>query len=215
MKTGFLLLLVAFVLPLQSQTLDTAAIRAAVERQLCEYPESTLQDIYKSFYQNRFGTGHMIADSVATERYLYQELESMAVEPAAVPARYWEPVGADTQHVRIYLQAVVDGLVSPQQINSAFFRSAQMRQPVHFDWATEWQTILQVVVDNHLPVADGEADSMRLVEMSRTCAAAHHSRRYNAAYHPHYRVVRREFVSSIIGWSSLDVKNSRINVLTR
>lgn len=187
-----ILLFVVMTLPLQSQTLDTAAIRVAVERQLREYPASTLQDIYKSFYQNRFGTGHMIADSAATERYLYQELENMVAEPAAFPVCYWEPVGADTQHVRIYLQVVVDGRLSPQQLNSAFFRSAQTQRQVPFDWATEWQTIMQVIDDNHLPVADSVADRARLVELSRTNAAAHHSRRYNADYRPHYRVVRRE-----------------------
>ena len=184
-------------LPLHSQTLDTAAIRVAVERQLRDYPASTLQDVYKSFYQNRFGTGHMIADSVATERYLFRELETMAAEPAASTVRYWEPAGADTQHVRVYLQTVVDGRLSPQQLNSAFFRSAQTQRQVPFDWATEWQTIMQVIDDNHLPVADSVADRARLVEMSRTNAAAHHSRGYNAAYHPHYRVVRKEIFETL------------------
>ena len=134
----------------------------------------------------------MISDSVATERYLYKELEAMVSDPATDERRYWDPVGADTQHVRIYLQAVVDGRVTPQQLNSAFFRSAQVQRTVPFDWATEWETIQQVIHDNHLSVAEGEADSARLAEMSRTNAAAHHSRRYNAAYHPHYRVVRKE-----------------------
>ncbi|MBQ7710229.1 MAG: hypothetical protein IJT39_00150 [Bacteroidales bacterium] len=192
MKSLLTIFFFALTLPLCAQTLDTAAIRRAVERQLRNYPESTLQDIYKSFYQNRFGTGHMISDSVATERYLYKELEAMVSDPATDERRYWDPVGADTQHVRIYLQAVVDGRVTPQQLNSAFFRSAQVQRTVPFDWATEWETIQQVIHDNHLSVAEGEADSARLAEMSRTNAAAHHSRRYNAAYHPHYRVVRKE-----------------------
>ena len=197
MKHWLSLSIVLLTLSVHAQTLDTSSIRIAVERQLRDYPESTLQDIYKSFYQNRFGTGHMISDSVATERYLYKELEAMVSDPATDERRYWEPVGADTQHVRIYLQAVVDGRVTPQQLNSAFFRSAQVQRTVPFDWATEWETIQQVIHDNHLSVAEGEADSARLAEMSRTNAAAHHSRRYNAAYHPHYRVVRRELFSAM------------------
>lgn len=197
MKSWLTLLFIAVALPLQSQTLDTAAIRTAVERQLRDYPQSTWQDIYKSFYQNRFGTGHMISDSVVTERYLYKEMEAMATESIAGPMRYWEPVGADTQHVRIYLQAVGDGKVTPQQLNSAFFRSAQVQRTLPFDWATEWSVILRVIVDNHLSVTDGDLDRIRLSEMSRTNTAAHHSRRYNAAYHPHYRVVRREFLSMV------------------
>ena len=197
MKRWLLFSFVVLTLSIQAQTLDTAAIRAAVERQLRDYPESTLQDIYKSFYQNRFGTGHAISDPLATERYLQQELEALAAEKTVTPTRYWEPVGADTQHVRVFLQAVVDDKVTPQQLNDAFVRSAQVQRSVPFDWATEWRTILQVIVDNHLPVSEGEADSVRLSEMSRTDAAAHHSRCYNAAYHPHYRVVRKELFLSL------------------
>ena len=198
MKYGLFLLFVALTSLLQAQTLDTAAIRAAIERQLRDYPESTLQDVYKSFYQNRFGTGHAISDPAATERYLYQELEAMAAEPAVGDTRYWEPVGADTQHVRVFLRAVTDGRVRAAQLNDAFVRSAQVQRSVPFDWATEWRSILQVIDDNHLPVADGEADRDRLIEMSRTNSAAHHSRHYNAAYHPHYRVVRREFFGEMM-----------------
>ena len=198
MKAVFFSFFMSIVSLLWSQTLDTESIRRAVERQLADYPQSTLQDVYKSFYQNRFGTGHMISDPAATERYLYQELEAMTADPPVGDARHWEPVGADTQYVRVSLRAVADGKVTVQQLNNAFVRSAQVQCSVPFDWATEWQTVLQTIADNHLPVADVATDSSRLAGMSRANAAAHHSRRYNAAYHPHYRVVRREIFEAEI-----------------
>lgn len=191
------LLCVALTGASHAQTLDTASIRRAVERQLHDYPETTLQDIYKSFYQNRFGTGHMISDPSATERYLHQELETMGAEALNCDTRYWEPVGADTQHVRVFLRAVTDGIVTAQQLNDAFVRSAQAQDTAAFDWATEWQTILQVITCSHMTVDEGELDRARLCEMSRTQTAAHHSRRYNAAYHPHYRVVRKEIFEEL------------------
>ena len=42
----------------------------AVEAQLKLYPESRLQDIYKNFYQDMFGPGHMIPDTTAAGNYL-------------------------------------------------------------------------------------------------------------------------------------------------
>jgi len=200
-----LLTLILVLVPFASfaQTLDTAAIHSALERQLRDYPESTLQDIYKSFYQNRFGTGHLVTDPAATERYLYQELERMEEEPVDSDIRYWEPIGADTQHVRVFLRAVVDGKVSVQQLNDAFVRSAQVQRTVPFDWHTEWLTILKVIADHRMTVSEGETDSARLIEMSRTNTAAHHSRRYNAAYHPHYRVVRKEIFGEMRAYTGL------------
>lgn len=192
MRIIVLLLLAIVAMPLCAQTLDTADIRRAVERQLHDYPESSLQDIYKSFYQNRFGIGHMITDSLSTEYYLLQELEMEASDTASSSRRYWEPVGADTQYVRVFLRTVADGKLTAAQLNDAFVRSAQIHRFPSFDWATEWQTIMQTIVDNNLPVTTAELDSIRLAEMSRSNTAAHHSQRYNAAYHPRYRVVRRE-----------------------
>ena len=51
-------------------------IRQSVERQLELYPESTLRDLYKNFFQDRFGPGHIIADNTAADRYLRYELNT-------------------------------------------------------------------------------------------------------------------------------------------
>ena len=53
------------------------SIQTAIERQMATYPESTLQDIYKSFYQEHFGPGHIISDTASARRYLMRELSEM------------------------------------------------------------------------------------------------------------------------------------------
>ena len=45
----------------------------SVERQLERYPHSTLRDLYKNYFQDRFGPGHIIADEQAADRYLRYE----------------------------------------------------------------------------------------------------------------------------------------------
>ncbi len=74
-----LLLVLALVcsFSLFGQPIDTVAVRSAIERQMATYPESTLQDIYKSFYQEHFGPGHIISDTASARRYLMRELSEM------------------------------------------------------------------------------------------------------------------------------------------
>jgi hypothetical protein len=44
-------------------------ICAAVERQLSAYSESTLQDLYKNFFQDYFGPGHLLDDTLSAGAY--------------------------------------------------------------------------------------------------------------------------------------------------
>lgn len=61
-KIGSILLIAieALGLTAYSQTPTEDLIRAAVERQITMYPNSTLRDIYKNFFQDRFGPGHIM-----------------------------------------------------------------------------------------------------------------------------------------------------------
>lgn len=52
------------------------AVREAVNRQMKAYPKSTLADLYKNFFQDKFGPGHIIADTSSAGRYLRKELAS-------------------------------------------------------------------------------------------------------------------------------------------
>ena len=161
--------------------------RQAIEQQLRMYPESTLQDVYKSFYQDHFGPGHMIANAASARQYLMQELSEMKDKSAV----YYEPTGSNGRFVRVYLSAVADGLITADQLLDAFVRSANMVQKPNVDWEAEWHQIEGIILKNNIKVNGLEADTALLREASRNQQAVHHSRAYNAAYHPHYRIVER------------------------
>lgn len=162
-------------------------VRQAIERQLKTYPESTLQDVYKSFYQDRFGPGHMIANVASARQYLMYELSNMTDKSAV----YYEPTGNEGRFVRVYLSAVADSLITAEQLLNAFVRSANRVQKTEIDWATEWLHIEENIINNAIQINGFEADTAMLREASRQNQAVHHSRAYNAAYHPHYRIVER------------------------
>ena len=184
-----LLLVLAFAcsFSLFGQSIDTAAVRSAIERQIATYPESTLQDIYKSFYQEHFGPGHIISDMASARRYLMRELSEMG----KTQSPYFEPTGSQGDYVRVYLSAVSDSLITAEQLLDAFIKSANSWQEPTVSWMEKWEAIVSIIKANKIELEGFEADLPLLTEAARNDQAVHHSRRYNEAYHPHYRIVER------------------------
>jgi len=185
MRKLLLVLALACSFSLFGQSIDTIAMRSAIERQLATYPESTLQDIYKSFYQEHFGPGHIISDTASARRYLMRELSEMG--KTASP--YFEPTGSQGDYVRVYLSAVADSLITAEQLLDAFVRSANSWQEPTISWMEKWEAIVSIIQANKFELEGFETDLPLLTEAARNNQAVHHSRRYNEAYHPHYRIV--------------------------
>jgi hypothetical protein len=169
------------------QSIDTIAVRSAIERQLVTYPESTLQDIYKSFYQEHFGPVHIISDTASARRYLMRELS----EVGKTQSPYFEPTGSQGNYVRVYLSAIADSLITAEQLLDAFVRSANSWQEPSVNWMEKWGTIVSVIQANKMEIEGFEADLPLLNEAARNNQAVHHSQPFNEAYHPHYRIVER------------------------
>ena len=187
MKKALIVLFLSCSLGLFGQHFDTLSIRTAIERQMAAYPKSTLQDIYKSFYQDRFGPGHMITDTASARSYLMRELSEMS----EVSAIYYESTGSEGRFVRVYLSAIADSLIPAEQLLDAFVRSANTDKRADVDWEAEWNCIVDVITKRSIILNDFDKDVAMLNEASRNRQAVHHSRAYNEAYHPHYRIVER------------------------
>ncbi len=69
------------------------AVRDAVCRQMQTYPKSTLKDLYKNFFQDKFGPGHIISDTTAAGDYLRRELVSYTECTGEIASR---PAGKET-----------------------------------------------------------------------------------------------------------------------
>ena len=187
MRKLILILALACSFNLFGQSIDTIVVRSAIERQLATYPESTLQDIYKTFYQEHFGPGHIISDTASARRYLMRELS----EVGKTQSPYFEPTGSQGDYVRVYLSAVSDSLITAEQLLDALIRSANSWQEPSVYWMEKWGTIVSVIQANKMEIEGFEADLPLLNEAARNNQAVHHSRRYNEAYHPHYLIVER------------------------
>lgn len=203
MKKLLLFIFLSCSFCLFGQTIDTFSIHRAIERQMTAYPESTLQDIYKSFYQDHFGPEHLIGDTASVRTYLMRELSEMTNTSMV----YFEPTGSEGRFVRVYLSTIADSLIAAEQLFEAFVRSADRSLLPSTDWETKWNQIVSVIMNCGFEVNGIESDTALLREASRNHQAIHHSRAYNAAYHPHYRIVEHDiferelkpFIQSHIG----------------
>lgn len=166
---------------------ENKRIEQAVKALISQYPEATLQDVYKSFYQERFGPGHMIPNVENARNYLMSEMEQASENSGA----YYEPTGSGGKYIRVYLNAVADGKISAEQLLDAFVESANNVEPRSDKWADQWTNIVKVIEEKQLPVAASDELKQLLKECSEKDEAVHHSEAYNQVYRPHYRIVER------------------------
>lgn len=171
-------------------------IRQAVNRQMTTYPHSTLRDLYKNFFQDRFGPGHIIADSSSADRYLRSELASSSSFEGAD----YEPTGYDGRFIRVNLSVIADGRVPYDKFFDAFVRSVNgIQMPSIKQWQQEWEMIDSVIMAMGLELENETADRAEIKTLiDGGNYVMHHSESFSRHYAPHYRIIQREIFESEI-----------------
>jgi len=183
----------------------SSAVREAVNRQMQAYPKSTLADLYKNFFQDKFGPGHIIADTTSAGNYLRREMASYALaeEAASQAARIVygplikgaaaEPTGWEGQFFRVNLSVVKSGRIPYDVFFDAFVRSVNGIRPIAVaDWHKEWNKIEKIIRSMNLHLPEYDADKQAIEDrLNRGEYVGEHSEAFIKAYDPHYRIVSR------------------------
>mgnify|MGYP003549132794 CR=1 FL=1 len=167
-------------------------MRGAVEQLLDRYPAATLQDVYKSMFQDRFGVAHLLSGRDAVREYIAKEVDSTEGECE----EYYEACGWRGDYIRVDIRAVRDGVMSIDELTDRFMRSAECGPKIDSvtleAWQHEWTTISTVCRDLLVEIDGYQQDSTNIAELIASGRyVLHHSRRYNEAYKPHYRIVHK------------------------
>lgn len=192
--SAFCILLMGACAP--KQEVSVQCERNALEQYMESYPEAHLQDIYKSCFQNVFGVAHLISDTQACVRYLESELEQLGEDDRGYCL--YEYTLPDSHFVRVDLHAVADGLVPQDLLVELLMESAATPAPMsQKEWVTRWQE-LKAAADALNPLPDEYEKEAALIDslLAEGDYVMHHSRHYNAVYHPHYRLIRRDLFES-------------------
>jgi hypothetical protein len=190
----------------------------AIARQMDKYPLSRLTDIYKNFFQDRFGPGHIVRDTASAGAYLRMELQAMEGEPLTENSNFLEAefTGSEHRFVRVNLNVIRSGMVTFGEFFGAFVASVaggekqEGEEPAagHNEklaaWKSEWADICKTVKKLYPELPGFGADSAALVQMlGQEEYVIHHSREYNEAYRPHYRLIKTEI------WEKLQKNRKR------
>lgn len=175
---------------------DRQMIISAIEQQMSDYPESTLKDIYKNFFQDAFGPGHLMSDADDAEEQMAEYLrnECEIAQSDIDPSPYYVRTGWHGRFYRVNLSVINEGKVPFDVFMGAFMESARNFEiPETEDWKNEWEMIENVFRECSYEVPDFSKDSTSIHNMlNRGEYASHHSERYQKAYHPHYRLIERD-----------------------
>lgn len=173
-------------------------IEKAILNQIERYPKSTLQDIYKNFFQARFGAEHAIPDKEVAEDYLMYELSGLHEFDNDTII---EIIGWEHNFVRVPLALVKNGKITPEELLTAFLESANAAYTDSAkNWVDEWNLIVATIEKMNLNLDGFAEDKEKIAELLRNNpkAALHHSRIFNETYHPHYRIVEKSIYQKCI-----------------
>lgn len=186
---GRLLLICLAVILFSSCNKEKQAIRKMCFDIHSRYPEATLQDIYKTCYQDYFGAEHLMTDTAAAREYLYKELEECRkTDLSSMPKK--EPTGFRHRFTRINLSNIVDGELNEDDLLAMFIEAADNDNAFGDDWEDEWNKISEIALQVNPAWKDPELLS-ELKDAAIQKQAVRHSEAFRKAYNPHYRIVKQ------------------------
>ena len=160
-----------------------------IDNELKYYPEAHLADLYKNYFQDAYGSGHIIEDTTQAGKYLDWELQ----QTDWIDTLSYQALGINHDYYRINLRLVKDGIIPRDTLLQALLKSAKLaRNPDLESWKKEWNEVLALIKKIKPNLPGMEADE-KLIEQvfSEGDVVMHHSKQYEETYHPHYRIVHR------------------------
>ena len=169
--------------------------------QCARYPALQPQDLLKALHQSVFGCGHFITDETAARALLEQEMNA--------PGSAAEIELLDGDFCRIplgYLQA--HGL-SPETLFRLFVLSAEKAVGSADLLPDKLSTLSELAEAGQLPFSAEAVRSAVDAWEHAGFPAWRHSPEFRSAYHPTYRVIRKEFLRFLPLLCAIDRKTAR------
>ena len=166
-------------------------VEKAAKWQMENYPKSRLLDLYKNFFQDKFGPGHIVADTASAGSYIRRELTGVKGKSQV---NYVETTGWEGKFVRVDMALLKDNIVSYPAFFDAFIKSTgEAEFPGIEQWSAEWKKIESIVRQLYPQIPNASEDSASIDKLLRSGNyAIHHSEEYSKAYDPHYRLISRK-----------------------
>ena len=170
-----------------SFSLMAATKEEVVDYLVNTYPRAQLVDIYKSFYQDNFGPGHILGDTVSAKRYYLYELG----DTTNWGGPEFEFTGEGKNFVRLNMDLIRRGIIPAEVYFEAFQNSlGRVEKPTDDFWISEWSQIDSIIKVKDYHFINEENDRKYIEEkLASRNFPIHHSDNFNNNYNFHYRII--------------------------
>lgn len=170
-------------------------IRQFVSLELKNYPEAQLADLYKNYFQDAYGPGHLIPDTARAGAYIDWELQ----QPCWTDTIICQPLGIHHEFYRVSLSLLKNKVIPRDTLLLGMVKSAKLaRNPNIEAWKIDWAEVLEVIRQMKPDLEKFRADEKLIAKTLRKGEVViHHSKHYEKKYCPHYRIIHR---SVFQGW---------------
>ena len=144
----FLFLLIISIASKENSDMDLTILK----EQIKNHPNQTLQDVYKSCYQDEYGPGHLISNESSCINSLYQEINSIEKD--------YKPITLlKGNYLRVDLTLIRDGIIPFFVLFRALTLSAAIGgQHSDKDLDIIWNDIVQTIKNSDLKFPNFEED---------------------------------------------------------
>ena len=159
----------------------------AVQYFVENYPKARLTDLYKSFYQDNFGPGHLLEDSEKAKSYFLYELQ----DSSEWGGPDFEFTGEGNNFIRLNMDLVRKGIIPSEEYFQAFQNSlGRVAKPTDEYWITEWIEIDSLINSKGITFPNEVEDRIFIEEkLKNRNFPIHHSEDFNSNYNFHYRII--------------------------
>lgn len=149
-------------------------------------------DAVKLLYQAAFGPGHMISDFSTALARTKAELESVAERPQTCDGHApYEDIGGG--YVRMYLVPSVDPDYTASLTTLLFAHSATDTSDRRESFLDSLEVLRRLTVEGIFAFTSEELETYLDGYIAAGMPPVSHSEAYRTAYHPAYRVIRRDY----------------------
>lgn len=167
---------------------EPGSMRSVVLAQLRQYPKMETQDIYKLVFQATMGNEHSMGDVQELRTYLDEEL---ATAETAGDGPELEPLVPDSTVVRVNLRAYKRHGKDAGALVDAMVKTASRFRKDPGLLKRYWSEVETLAAEKRIAIAVNDLQTFFTRMELKNFPPVHHSKAYQDAYHPAYRVILR------------------------
>ena len=176
-------------------------VRAFVLDYAKKWPELEVRDLIKLLYQSAFGCGHFAPDEARVMEYLDIEIQTTRADKDAPLIE--NVLGG---YARVNIAPYAARGMEMKTLARLFMKTAN--NPMEGERKAWFEGALDLLEDmaqaGELLFAPEEVRAELASYREAGCPSVHHSKRFRAAYHPAYRIVRGEYAQLLAVFGAID-----------